>query len=70
MKTVKMSLLNLEGKLSRKELKGIMAGSGGGGTGICGQCFGIGSWYGEANWQNCGFHVSMYCSNGGYCYPC
>lgn len=28
MKTVKMSLANLEGKLSRKEMKVIMAGSG------------------------------------------
>ena len=32
MKTVKMSLANLEGKLSRKEMKEIMAGSGGYGS--------------------------------------
>lgn len=28
MKTIKMSLANIEGKLSRKEMRGIMAGSG------------------------------------------
>ena len=28
MKTVKMSLANLQGKMSRKEMKNIMAGSG------------------------------------------
>lgn len=31
MKTVKMNLANLQGKLSRKEMRNIMAGSGGGG---------------------------------------
>jgi len=31
MKTVKMSLENMMGKMSRKEMKTIMAGSGGGG---------------------------------------
>lgn len=30
MKTVKMSLANIEGKISRKEMKAIMAGSSGG----------------------------------------
>ena len=30
MKTIKMSLANIEGKLSRKEMKNIMAGSGDG----------------------------------------
>ena len=30
MKTTKMSLVNIQGKLSRAEMKNIMAGSGGG----------------------------------------
>lgn len=33
MKNVKMSLANIQGKLSRKELKNIMAGSGDNGCG-------------------------------------
>ncbi len=33
MKNVKMSLANIQGKLSRKEMKDIMAGSGGGSGG-------------------------------------
>ena len=32
MKTEKISLANIQGKLSRNEMKNIMAGSGGGGT--------------------------------------
>jgi len=34
-KTVKMSLANLQGKMSRKEMKNIMAGSGGCNNKIC-----------------------------------
>lgn len=53
MKTVKMSLANLEGKLSRKEMKGIMAGSGGGG-GWCGVCQNsVGAWYGSSSYAGC-----------------
>lgn len=36
MKTVKMNLANMQGKMSRKEMKEIMAGSGSGGCGtVC-----------------------------------
>lgn len=38
MKNVKMSLANIQGKLSRKELKEVMAGSGFGGTCYSKQC--------------------------------
>lgn len=38
MKTKKMSLANIKGKLSRAEMKNIMAGSGGGGGAVC-NCF-------------------------------
>jgi hypothetical protein len=37
MKTVKMSLENMMGKMSRKEMKAIMAGSGGCATYWCGR---------------------------------
>lgn len=37
MKTIKMSLANIEGKISRKEMKGIMAGSSNYGN-VQGQC--------------------------------
>ncbi len=45
MKTTKMSLANIQGKLSRTEMKSIMAGSGDGGTyctdsAICQEKFG------------------------------
>ncbi len=33
MKIVKMSLANMQGKMSRMEMKGVMAGSGGGSGG-------------------------------------
>lgn len=39
MKTTKMSLANLQGKMSRAEMKRIMAGSGDDG-GRCGDCTG------------------------------
>ena len=41
MKTVKISLANIQGKLSRTEMKSIMAGSGGGGVSRSGT-----NWYG------------------------
>ena len=43
MQTKKMSLANIQGKLSRNEMKNIMAGSGSGGY-----CIGsVGSWIGS-----------------------
>ncbi len=71
MKTIKMSLANIEGKLSRKEMKGIMAGSGGGG-GYCGTCYGgPGSWYGNSNIGSCFITILDYCrSRSGECWPC
>ena len=70
MKTVKMSLANLEGKLSRKEMKGIMAGSGVNGSNTWhGQCDGIGTWYGSQDAQACLQAIQIYCYNGhGVCY--
>lgn len=43
METKKMSLANIQGKLSRAEMKNIMAGSGSGGSGLCSakDCFAI-----------------------------
>ena len=35
MKTIKMSLVNLQGKMSRKEMKEVMAGSAGTCSGTC-----------------------------------
>lgn len=71
MKTVKMSLSNLEGKLSRKEMKGIMAGSGGWG-GWCGICFGgLGAWLNSPSQPSCAATAQEYCRSGvGYCYSC
>ncbi len=68
MKTIKMSLANIEGKLSRKEMKGIMAGSGSGG--YCGQCNGIGSWYGSPDLWSCFQTWQTYCAHGGTCFTC
>lgn len=70
MKTVKMSLANLEGKLSRKEMKRIMAGSGGSGS-YGGNCDGsVGSWYGNTSMQDCINTIATYCRSGyGHCYP-
>ena len=69
MKTVKMSLANLEGKLSRKEMKGIMAGSG---SGYCGTCVGgVGSWYGNSSSASCAQTGYNYCSSQtSICRPC
>lgn len=53
MKTVKMSLANLEGKLSRKEMKGIMAGSGSGGGKCADSC--MGDTYCGSSCPNCHF---------------
>ena len=45
MKATKMSLANIQGKLSRTEMKNIMAGSGNGGY-----CIGsVGEWTGTCN---------------------
>lgn len=57
MKTKKMSLANIQGKLSRAEMKNIMAGSGSWSCthyGIDDYCFIIG--------QSCG-------NGGSFCYP-
>ena len=49
MKTKKMSLENIKGKLSRAEMKNIMAGSGGGNR-CCDTSAQCQTWYGS----NCG----------------
>lgn len=51
MKTKKMSLANIQGKLSRAEMKNIMAGSG---TSNC-------------NSDPCGSALSTICGEGCYC---
>ena len=51
MKNVKMSLANIQGKLSRKELKNIMAGSGDANGTYC----------------QLGTAAKVYCYNGGGC---
>ncbi|MEQ1554293.1 MAG: hypothetical protein ABL929_08955 [Ferruginibacter sp.] len=53
MKTQKMSLANIQGKLSRAEMKNIMAGSESGGTG-CYKC----CWNGTSNCSSCSFSYS------------
>ena len=45
MQTKKMSLANIQGKLSRTEMKNIMAGSGSGSGGYC--IGSVGSWNGS-----------------------
>ncbi len=62
MQTKKMSLANIQGKLSRAEMKNIMAGSGSGHGGICN--FGTGAWIGSCNAAD----IQKYCRAGGYCY--
>jgi len=54
MKTTKMSLANIQGKLSRAEMKNITAGS-------TGQCVGsVGTWTGSCSQADC----AIYCSSG------
>ncbi len=68
MQTKKMSLVHIQGKLSRAEMKNIMGGvdqeiapdSGNNG----GQCYGTGTWVGSCNYAD----ILKYCKFGGYCY--
>ncbi len=63
MKTKKMSLANMQGKLTRAQMKNIMAGSGDGWNGPCGppcsaqgpncQCYFTGSGYNDAYRCHC-----------------
>ena len=65
MELKKMSLANIQGKLSRTEMKGIMAGSGSGPGG--GTCIGsTGSWTytSSTTWANCIRDIATYCSSG------
>jgi hypothetical protein len=55
MKTVKMSLANIQGKLSRSEMKNIMAGSGGGHCWSCTSNQGSSCWYVASNDVGAGF---------------
>jgi hypothetical protein len=59
MKTTKMSLANIQGKLSRTEMKNIMAGSGGGGN-----C--------QNHGDRCATHEELNCCSGLICadYKC
>jgi hypothetical protein len=63
MKTTKMSLATIQGKLSRAEMKKIMAGSG---PGNGGRCIGsVGEWTGGCSASI----IKMYCRSGaGECY--
>ena len=65
METKKMSLGNLIGKMSRNEMKSIMAGSGNGGNG--GRCIGsVGQWVGSCWWPS---DCYTYCrSHHCYCF--
>ena len=58
-----MSLANIQGKLTRSEMKNIMAGSGTGAHG--GQCYlMVGTWVGGCTAAD----IKKYCRYGGYCY--
>ncbi len=76
MQTIKMSLANIQGKLSRTEMKNIMAGRDFGGGGYCGGgCSGsVGDWIytnGNASISSCSSDILTYCSSRqGYCSPC
>ena len=62
MKTTKMSLASIQGKLSRSEMKNIMAGSGGGGC--CGSdrdCGGNASYCNKAYSCDCGHGAGAGC---------
>ena len=70
MKTQKMSLSSIQGKLSRGEMKNIMAGSGA--TYCYARCNGTGSWHytGGVGSATCRADLTTYCSGGGTCYHC
>ena len=69
MQTLKMSLANIKGKLSRAEMKNIMAGSGGCcPDGRVAHCFGTYSNCTGATWGNCNVGQSgclAYCTVNG-----
>jgi hypothetical protein len=72
MKTQKMSLSAIQGKLSRAEMKGIMAGSGSA-TYCFARCSGhTGSWHytGGVGRSTCQQDLGTYCRSGGTCYHC
>ena len=55
MKTQKMSLANIQGKLSRSEMKNIMAGSGGSGNCSYSSCTVYDSLTGQTYSGSCGY---------------
>jgi len=74
MKTQKMSLANMEGKLSRVEMKSIMAGSGPSSSGDCcpngkiAHCYGTQSNCNNGAWGDCKVgekNCQSYCTEGG-----
>lgn len=59
MKTFKMNLANIQGKITRSELRKIMAGSGGGMSNCSVQCPGGATWP-----RDCGYGVDCTSNNG------